>query len=680
MTQAQPSPTTAVPKEALDLHRRNMKFFGDLGVPLHDFLKRHRPQSQLVWFPDGEVNLRTPQGLFYLTGARAEAEAQAAAAIRAPVRMSFARPAMPTERDRETSREAQAKAETDPWPTTRYDDKAVDFQEIDMLVELADELDRQGIELAQHPTATTPYFVTLFGLGLGLTLKPIIEHYRPRVTLICECDLDLILASTYLIDWRELFELVGTWGGKFELCLESTSQGIDSYLTDLFDSECSLGLDNMISVVHRPCLPAIKVAAGEFQSEKSAHHAGFKGFATDEYNMLKNSFRNLRTGNKRVLNVVQKKTDLPVIVTGSGPSIEGLIDFIRWAKDRAILISSGSSLAILLRNGIMPDIHCNLERAGSILTRHQELAESFDLSSIYAVMPTSIWPGVDSYFRDTIYFFRQVMSPLAVFGDRGEEILLMEGPQVTNTAISIGAHLGARKVLLCGVDLGAANPRVQPRAAQAWQGQRPRHLTIPVRGNFGRTVFTDMALVRQRVNVEAQIRYFDLEVLNLSNGVAIEGARPARAQDVTLDEPGIDKAAHVRELIEQFPHYPRERFVSAWRGAPLRENIATTMGELFTALERADDWNNEVLHRIEQAVRLSGRHIRDQFASRLLRGTVLRMALVINLVFNRLPEGADRAGLFAQVRDILIHAFRKLEAEAYGLVDELEAEDGALYD
>jgi hypothetical protein len=426
----------------------------------------------------------------------------------------------------------------------------------------------------------------------------------------------------------------------------------------------------------------LKVAFNDFQSPKTANLASFIGFITDEYNMMKNSFRNLRQGNKRMLKQAHVKTKLPVMIVGSGPSLEDNIEGLKRIRDKVLLIASGSNLKVLFQHGIIPDFQCNLERSQSIFTRHEELAEAGyteQMKQVYAVMTTTIWPGIDNYFKDTVYFLRPALSPVGVFCEHLDQILQNEGPQVANTAFAFAKQIGAREIYLLGVDLGTSDPK-RPRAGEAWQGQRPRYLTMPVRGNFGKTVFTDMALTQQRETLQEQISKINKaggKVYNLGHGARIEGALARRIEEVELQELTVDRAAHTKELVEQFPVYTRERFVGAWLSAKVRESVAQIMEAMIHAIEGSKVWDYKLVKKLEQHCAYVGKPVREQYAPRLVRGSVLRMFMHINSIMLRLKDQDQAEAAFDTLKPVIVDHLRTVEMEGYSLADELESEDEA---
>ena len=81
--------------------------------------------------------------------------------------------------------------------------------------------------------------------------------------------------------------------------------------------------------------------------------AGKRTIAAFGRRWVKNFFRNLDTLNK---NILYRQTDIPVIITGSGPSLEQAIPVIKEAQDSCLVIAASSSVMALAENGISADL------------------------------------------------------------------------------------------------------------------------------------------------------------------------------------------------------------------------------------------------------------------------------------------------------------------------------------
>lgn len=673
-----------VPEAAVGLYRRNLTFFSKVLPGVAKNIQKLSPQFQLAWDNAGDVNLYGADGRpVYKVGARAYARAQLEAFVKNPSRIVFAKPIVKwvdAKMEEDTAEKPTWQPEpSDSYLTQKYDNGVTDAHLMKVTKDIAKRLEAEGYGVTSKPEGYSPYFGAVYGVGLGFHLRPFVERYRPAVLILLESDLEWIYHSLFTFDWREFHDWMEGEGQKVRLIFDGDAFGMHQKLNATIQSECLLGLDGLLSFPHL-LNGTTKIVFNEFQNSKTANLANFVGFTVDEYNMMKNSFRNLRSGDKRMLSAARVKAETPVIIVGSGPSLEDNLDVLRRVQDKAVIITSGSSLAVLKRNNIDADIHCNLERNQIIYERHAKLVEEgVDFSDVYAVMTTTIWPGIDKFFKDTVYFLRPALSPIGAFWEEDDQVLFNEGPQVTNTAVAFAGRLGFKEVYLLGVDLGSTDPK-RPRASQAWEGQRPRYLTIPVRGNTGKTVFTDIHLVQQRQTLEAQIRRMGKEGVkfyNLGNGVRIEGALARRPADVSLPALNLDKKAHVKALIEQFPVYTRDRFLTAWRSAQVREGVASMIKQMVDALNESEGWDHKLIKRIEQINAYVGKAVRDQYAPRLLRGSLLRICMHLNAIFLRLEDKSQHEALYGAVREYMVDFLHGMEMEAYSLADELENEDEA---
>jgi hypothetical protein len=203
---------------------------------------------------------------------------------------------------------------------------------------------------------------------------------------------------------------------------------------------------------------------------------------------------------------------------------------------------------------------------------------------------------------------------------------------------------------------------------------------MPVRGNFGRTVFTDMALLQQRDTLQqqiAKINAVDGRVYNLSNGVRIEGAVAKRAEALEFETTLDDREAHLASLVTQFPVYTRERFLGAWRSARVRDSICNMIGSMIRQIETHGAWDFKLVKHLETDCMYVGKPLREQYAPRLIRGSVLRMFMQVNSILLRVADTQQRDDVYEVLKPILIKNLRLIEREVYALADELEEEDEA---
>lgn len=660
----------------MTLKEANLEAFGKSLEQHLDGYKVTPPKTKLIK-TGNDFNVIKEGHPLFVSGAIADTQKLMFAVKRSPTRILFGAPQLMFREANADAERASAKDQAVNFLTQRYDDVNRDEHVLDFQNDVSKALESLNLDITEKIKRDEPYYVVCYGIGLAFQLREIWDTWRPKVLIVCEAEKDLLYHSLEVFDWSSLIKDIRAAGSSMTMIVDENPRNLLARLNAAIQTECILGLDGL-TAVKVSNHPTINMVFAEFQSAKTGNLASYMGYIVDEYNMMKNSFRNLQGGKNRILSQVRITPNLPVLIVGSGPSLEQNIEYVREIRDRVILISSGSSLAVLLRNGITPDYQAVLERAKGNYERHKELADEFDLKKITAILTTTIWPGSAAFFRDAIYFLRPALSPLAVFCHNDSEILHGEGPQVTNTAFAFAARLGFKEIYLLGVDLGAKDPN-RPRAERAWltPGLKQRELTIPVRGNFGRTVFTDNGLIQQRQTIENQIvklRKKGVNIFNLGDGVLISGATPMSINDVNIPSTDIDRVEHVDALTQQFPVFTRERFVSDWESSQVRLSIAKFIKQLSELIVESETWSHKLLRELEITCQYINKPIKNQYAPRLLRGSVLRMLMMIQSIMVRIPKEEERKVLDA-IKPIWIAMMTRLEKESYELADELEQED-----
>lgn len=514
-----------------ELFSQNIEFLKEKIPPLHKIVVETTVSSDLVFGDDGNVNIRRANGdLVYKFDAKIELEQAVQKYIKNPSRIVIGEPAK-IEQDFEEPKPKFGGT----WPTSKYDDQPQDFHYLRYLCNVSNGLREAGVKYGSTYIGSCYYFF-IYGIGAGYQILPLLKHYRPKVLLLIDEDRDGFVHSTSLIDWEEIFNVAQEIGTSIKITTEANALKLAEAVRSNIMSQSLLGLDGLNTFIHGPST-VLRAAYQSLMDPKSANMASFIGFLTDEYNMMKNSFRNLSQGTKRILSNAEIKLRKPILIVGSGPSLEKNIDFVKKHQNDFIIFTSGSNLRILFENGIVPDLHCNLERASSILKRHEELDElgySEHMKKVVAIMTTTIWPGIDRYFKDTVYFIRPALSPLGVFAENYEQVLFNEGPQVTNTAFAFSRRIAAKKIYLLGVDLGTTDQAI-PRSSAAWEAQRPRKLTIPIRGTRERQYLLTCSLSSRRIPLSPKSRNYWKSVVSASIwGTAHLFAAPRQWMSVNL--------------------------------------------------------------------------------------------------------------------------------------------------
>lgn len=256
-------------------------------------------------------------------------------------------------------------------------------------------------------------------------------------------------------------------------------------------------------------------------------YVGSFGFSTDEINQIINSslnyhqyenYKHIKYG--KVLN-----SDYQAIAIGSGPSLDKHLSWLKANSDKFITYSSASSVRSLLVEKIRPDYLVITERNTIVYDNLEDLREEFpDVGKIKLLCADTVDPRVTSIFEEVIFFQRPRSTVSAIYSLYNESSLPTSGPEAVNGSIEAAFVMGFRNILLLGCDFGAIR-RGNPRAKNAF-GLSPRELDTPVKGNLGRTVFSQSSLLFVRDSVERLlIAAPDLNITRSGEGAELKGSK-----------------------------------------------------------------------------------------------------------------------------------------------------------
>ena len=139
------------------------------------------------------------------------------------------------------------------------------------------------------------------------------------------------------------------------------------------------------------------------------------GFYDDEKVMSANTVANFSRHSFRLM----RKQDMleqriPVFIVGCGPSLDKDLPYIKKWQDRAVIVSGGSALGVLLKAGITPDIHVELENGPQTVSVLKNLVNAYDLSQVRLMATSTLHPDVASLFL-SVWFFSGQWSPVQCF-------------------------------------------------------------------------------------------------------------------------------------------------------------------------------------------------------------------------------------------------------------------------
>lgn len=411
-------------------------------------------------------------------------------------------------------------------------------------------------ELNPVPTPDAGGFVC-FGLGLGIHLPLILQAFETRDLVIYETDPDLIYWSLHALPWAGIFREVEARGGAVTLVANGNPDNAASEIIFALRGTNAALVDGSYFMTHldAPHNKAVldRVAAKAKLLEVSS------GFLEDEILMFRNTLENLRRYDWKLFrDGPEGGLSAPALVVGSGPSVDEAIPLIKELSERALVFSGGSSLRVLLRHGIVPDFHCELENTTDMADMLAATRADHDFADTVLIGGNPIDPRIAEMFSRRLLYFRPATTGARVFSPDAEAMQLA-APTAINTAVRAAIGFGVRDIWLFGLDLGARRPdQHHSRDSQYyatedpyWQGGTGMEaIDVAAPANFGGTAYTTASFQYAQMFFT---RLFETapqcRALNFSDGVAIPGAKPAKPADAPVDAPLLDRPGMVEDLL-----------------------------------------------------------------------------------------------------------------------------------
>ena len=212
--------------------------------------------------------------------------------------------------------------------------------------------------------------------------------------------------------------------------------------------------DNIKIIEWRPSLNVYKDSYVKLLSQvleflKRAD-AGQRTTAVFGKRWFRNFFRNLENINKIILYM---KSDIPVIVTGSGPGLEEAFPFIRKEQSRYLIIAASSSVPALSHNGIKPDIIITTDGTPWALwhllcgIRNQRIRETGFAVSLCAAMPSQCADTPKLIINDGSLWQSVILHELAI-----PSVVIPQRGTVSATAAELAMMLSSGNIYLAGMD------------------------------------------------------------------------------------------------------------------------------------------------------------------------------------------------------------------------------------
>ena len=451
-----------------------------------------------------------------------------------------------------------------------------------MLDRLLPALEAHRGRLAPLPVADAG-FLFVFGIGLGRHLPALIRGVPCRDLVLIETSAERLRLALLVLDLPGLAAAAAARGMSLRLILEEEPAALQAAVERAVLETGNTFLDGSWLFLHiaDPVLQAAVPALAVSLRTLAMSH----GFFEDEMMMLSNAQANLCRGRGALLEERRVAAQpLPALVVASGPSLdEAALARLKEMAGRAVLVSCGTTLRILLDNGIRPHLHVEVENNDRVAEHLEHLATRHDLAGITLAASLTVRPRVVALFERTVLFSRR---PSGVAGllVPDERSVSWADPTVANAAVVVCRLLGFRAVVLLGADFGfRAGQRHHADGSayfledfEDWESEEGYDRRLPaVGGGMVRSTWVLELGVR---SLEEFLRGAGITVLNASAGAAIAGTREQTLDELSFPEPPLPPATALAAAVDGLA---AARAVAIGSGA-----AAVMVGEAIAELER----------------------------------------------------------------------------------------------
>jgi len=176
---------------------------------------------------------------------------------------------------------------------------------------------------------------------------------------------------------------------------------------------------------------------------------------------VKNFFKNIGNINHTLL---YRQTEIPVIVTGSGPSLEYALPIIKKSQNNCLIIAASSSFLALSSMDIKPDIVITTD-GGNWALRHiypiyrNKNANNVSLAiNLCAALPSQCADTAQLIINDGSFWQNVVLHELAL-----PSVIIPQRGTVTATAVDLALLLTSGNIYLAGLDFSVNDIRTHVR-------------------------------------------------------------------------------------------------------------------------------------------------------------------------------------------------------------------------
>ena len=440
-------------------------------------------------------------------------------------------------------------------------------------------------------------FLVMMGIGLGLQISEILDRIEIQNLLILETDFELLALSCFFTNWEDIYKKQSVKKNKSITLVLLDNQ--------IMHNEQS-GLWNEL-IKRAPHFPYNTIFYNHGRHDKYGEiikkinedlkmYLSLWGFYDDESNQLNHILHNIENNIKLIPEKLDFKWNKPVIICGSGPSLDDHIEQLKKIRNKCVLISSGTSIKSILNYGLTPDFHIEIESDYEVYTVLKEIDKEIT-KKISLICAIQCSPFISELFKDTYAFIKDSLS----IGDILEnDINKLKEPTPTcvNAALSLALHYSAKEIFLFGTDFGFYKKESHHSKKSIYFESNENESTAikdiktiansMMQDNFSRlgykgdclttpTYYTTKRRIDMLIKLNKQI--YDFKIFNCSDGLIIEDSKYISSNTNIDIKKENNKEQEYNNITEYFKE--KSRSIKTEKNIEIKNYIYPAILELF---------------------------------------------------------------------------------------------------
>ncbi|MDO6709378.1 DUF115 domain-containing protein [Aliiglaciecola sp. 2_MG-2023] len=459
--------------------------------------------------------------------------------------------------------------------------------------------------------------IIMFGLGVGYQVERLLADHKVEKLFICEPNSDFFYASLFAIDWTAIFEKIEKTDARIYLNIGDDGTNLFRDLLTQFHSIGPYILNNTY-FYQSYYNSALNSAIGQLREQLQVVISMGEYFDHAYYGIA-----HTKEGMRRKIPVLTKNPsaklsyddkEVPIFIVGNGPSLDSSIEAIKEWQDKAIIVSCGTALQVMYKNGIVPDFHAEIEQNRSTYDWATLIGSLDFLKKITLISCNGVHPDTCDLYKDVLIAFKEgessTVSALHVLGEKHFEVLKHAFPTVSNFVCDIVNSLGFTSIYFMGVDLGFVDVKhhhskdsgyYHEDGEETYDYAEKNNTSLIVPGNFRTSVNTkhEFKVSRQIIEQVTWKKSQYQTYYNCSDGAKIHNTTPLHIEELLIVSTEQQKQMalqHVRTRAFSTDHL--NGFVEKFEGTFLQTNLIKEI----SAMEKLLSQDLETLEQVNQII------------------------------------------------------------------------------